>query len=67
LSTKEKIINKLMKKFKGGNFIMGKIIDGKEEAKKLKEGIKSFVQDRVNSGSRVPCLATILVGDDVGQ
>lgn len=46
---------------------MGKIIDGKEEAKKLKEGIKSFIQDRLNSGLRVPCLATILVGDDGGS
>jgi methylenetetrahydrofolate dehydrogenase (NADP+) / methenyltetrahydrofolate cyclohydrolase len=46
---------------------MGLIIDGRAYAKKLKEEIKQFALDRKSEGLRVPCLATILVGNDGGS
>lgn len=46
---------------------MGNIIDGKQIAKKYREEIKNFVSDKINRGIRVPCLASILVGDDGGS
>lgn len=46
---------------------MGNIIDGKLIAKKYREQIKSFVLDKKQKGIRVPCLTSILVGDDGGS
>lgn len=45
---------------------MSNIIDGRNLAKGLRENIKAFTQSLANQGSRVPCLATILVGNDKG-
>lgn len=41
-----------------------KIIDGKLVSAKVKERIKSQVDDIVNSGKRAPCLVVVLCGDD---
>ena len=46
---------------------MGVIIDGKALAKKTREEIKSFVESCAAQGMRVPCIATILVGNDGGS
>lgn len=46
---------------------MGKIIDGREIAKELKAKIKKFVDERISNGLKVPCLATILIGNDGGS
>lgn len=46
---------------------MGVIIDGKAEASKLKEEIKTFVEERKNLGKRVPCLTAIIIGADGGS
>lgn len=46
---------------------MGEVINGKELAKVLKEEIKTFVNERKYKGERVPCHATILVGEDGGS
>lgn len=46
---------------------MGLIIDGKAYAKELKEEIRQFTLRRKSEGLRVPCLATILVGNDGGS
>ncbi len=46
---------------------MGKIISGKEVAKLLRADIKSYVEKIKSQGKRVPCLATIIVGNDSGS
>lgn len=46
---------------------MGAIIDGKAVASEYKEKIKEFVQDRIKNELRVPCLASVLVGNDGGS
>ncbi|MFL0268388.1 bifunctional 5,10-methylenetetrahydrofolate dehydrogenase/5,10-methenyltetrahydrofolate cyclohydrolase [Candidatus Clostridium radicumherbarum] len=46
---------------------MGKIIDGKAEAAKLKEEIKNFVLKKKEENKRLPCLTAILVGKDGGS
>jgi methylenetetrahydrofolate dehydrogenase (NADP+) / methenyltetrahydrofolate cyclohydrolase len=46
---------------------MGTIIDGRAAAKRLKEDIKQFVQGAKADKNRVPCLATVLVGNDGGS
>lgn len=46
---------------------MGQIIDGKLQAKKYREKIASFVQERIKSGLKVPCIASIMVGNDGGS
>ncbi|MBB6631282.1 bifunctional 5,10-methylenetetrahydrofolate dehydrogenase/5,10-methenyltetrahydrofolate cyclohydrolase [Clostridium algidicarnis] len=46
---------------------MGNIINGKEIAKFLKNDIRKFAEDKKNQGNRVPCLATITVGQDGGS
>jgi len=46
---------------------MGQIINGKEVALKVKEDIKSFVNDRKEKNLKVPKIASILVGNDGGS
>ncbi|PJI09938.1 MULTISPECIES: bifunctional methylenetetrahydrofolate dehydrogenase/methenyltetrahydrofolate cyclohydrolase [Clostridium] len=46
---------------------MGELINGKAESKKYKEKILEFVENRKKSGLRVPCIASITVGDDGGS
>lgn len=46
---------------------MGQIIDGKLQAKKYREKISDFVEDRIKSGLKVPCIASIMVGNDGGS
>lgn len=46
---------------------MGQIIDGRAIAKNIKKEIIEFVGSRKELGMRVPCLATILVGEDGGS
>lgn len=46
---------------------MGLIIDGKLIAKEYRDEIKMFVSNLVEKGKRVPCIATILVGNDGGS
>jgi methylenetetrahydrofolate dehydrogenase (NADP+)/methenyltetrahydrofolate cyclohydrolase len=46
---------------------VGKIIDGRAIATELKAEIKRFVEERKLAGLRVPCLATVLVGNDGGS
>jgi methylenetetrahydrofolate dehydrogenase (NADP+) / methenyltetrahydrofolate cyclohydrolase len=46
---------------------VGTIIDGRAAAKKLKEEIKQFVNSAKADTHRVPCLATVLVGNDGGS
>jgi len=46
---------------------MGVIIDGKALAKKEREEIKEFAKECAEKGMRVPCIATILVGNDGGS
>ena len=46
---------------------MGICINGKDLAKEYKDKIKLFVEDIKNKNCRIPCLATILIGDDGGS
>lgn len=46
---------------------MGLIIDGKLIARKYRDEIKTFVLGLIDKGVRVPCIATILVGNDGGS
>lgn len=46
---------------------MGQIIDGKLQAKKYREKIADFVEQRIKSGLKVPCIASIMVGNDGGS
>lgn len=46
---------------------MGAVINGKEIAKAIRENIKEYVNKRKEKGLRVPCLATITVGEDSGS
>lgn len=46
---------------------MGRIINGKEVAIKVKEDIKNFVKEKKEEGKRNPKIASILVGDDGGS
>lgn len=46
---------------------MGVIIDGKAVASEYKKKIKSFVDNKIENGLRVPCLASVLVGEDGGS
>lgn len=46
---------------------MGQIIDGKLQAEKYRKKIADFVQERIKSGHEVPCMASIMVGDDGGS
>lgn len=46
---------------------MGKIINGKEVATKVKEEIKSYVLKRTAQGQEIPKIASILVGNDGGS
>lgn len=43
---------------------MGNIIDGALIAEKLQSSIKDYIKKREDRGLRVPCLATIICGDD---
>lgn len=46
---------------------MGCLIDGRAIAGKYREEIKKYVLEKKQNGMRVPCLASILVGDDGGS
>ncbi|ERI91333.1 tetrahydrofolate dehydrogenase/cyclohydrolase, NAD(P)-binding domain protein [Clostridiales bacterium oral taxon 876 str. F0540] len=46
---------------------MGMIIDGKTIAEKYRKDIIKFTEEKKNNSLRVPCLATILVGEDGGS
>ncbi|AOR23908.1 bifunctional methylenetetrahydrofolate dehydrogenase/methenyltetrahydrofolate cyclohydrolase [Clostridium taeniosporum] len=46
---------------------MGQIINGKEVALKIKEEIKTFVEERKNNKLSIPKIASILVGNDGGS
>ncbi|ACD25120.1 MULTISPECIES: bifunctional methylenetetrahydrofolate dehydrogenase/methenyltetrahydrofolate cyclohydrolase [Clostridium] len=46
---------------------MGQIINGKEVALKIKEEIKTFVEERKKNKLRIPKIASILVGNDGGS
>jgi methylenetetrahydrofolate dehydrogenase (NADP+)/methenyltetrahydrofolate cyclohydrolase len=46
---------------------VGIYINGKELAKEYKNRIKFFIDELNKKGSRVPCIATILVGNDGGS
>lgn len=46
---------------------MGQIIDGKLQAKKYREKIASFVKERINNGLQIPCIVSIMVGNDGGS
>lgn len=46
---------------------MGICINGKDLAIKSKDKIKFFIEDIKYKNSRIPCIATILVGDDGGS
>lgn len=46
---------------------MGEILSGKEVAIKIKEEIKTFVEERKSKGLTVPKIASILVGNDGGS
>ncbi|WP_294376311.1 bifunctional methylenetetrahydrofolate dehydrogenase/methenyltetrahydrofolate cyclohydrolase [uncultured Clostridium sp.] len=46
---------------------MGQLINGKEVAAKVKEEIKSFVEDRKEKNLKIPKIASILVGEDGGS
>ncbi len=46
---------------------MGKIIDGKAVAQSYRDNIREFVQNQSAVNKRVPCIATIMVGDDGGS
>ncbi|BCZ46879.1 bifunctional protein FolD [Clostridium gelidum] len=46
---------------------MGKIINGKEVALKVKEDIKNFISNRKEKDLKIPKIASILVGNDGGS
>lgn len=46
---------------------MGIKLDGKKVAEKFKNEIKGFVDHRVSTGLKPPCIANILIGDDGGS
>lgn len=46
---------------------MGQIIDGKLQAQKYKERIIQFINDRIKNGLRVPCMVSLMVGNDGGS
>lgn len=46
---------------------MWNIIDGKQIAIGYQKEIIEFVKERIDKGLRVPCLSTIIVGDDGGS
>ena len=46
---------------------MGISINGKELAKEYKGKIKFFIEKIKDNNSRIPCIATILVGNDGGS
>lgn len=46
---------------------MGKIINGKELAITYKNEIREFVKKREEQGEIIPCIATIMVGNDGGS
>jgi len=46
---------------------MGKIINGKEVALKVKEDIKNFISHRKEKDLKIPKIASILVGNDGGS
>lgn len=46
---------------------MGIIIDGKAVAQSYRDKIKEFVQKNIELNHRVPCIATIIVGNDGGS
>ncbi|MCM0650369.1 bifunctional methylenetetrahydrofolate dehydrogenase/methenyltetrahydrofolate cyclohydrolase [Clostridium swellfunianum] len=46
---------------------MGSIIDGRVAASAIKEEIKTFVEKAKLEKGRIPCLATVLVGNDGGS
>lgn len=46
---------------------MGERVNGTEIAKKIKEEIKAFVEDRKLKGKTIPKIASILVGNDGGS
>jgi methylenetetrahydrofolate dehydrogenase (NADP+)/methenyltetrahydrofolate cyclohydrolase len=46
---------------------MGKIINGKEVALKVKEDIKDFINNRKEKNLKIPKIASILVGNDGGS
>lgn len=46
---------------------MGNILDGKALAKEYRENIKGLVEKNYKIYGRVPCIATILIGDDGGS
>ncbi|WP_252249976.1 bifunctional methylenetetrahydrofolate dehydrogenase/methenyltetrahydrofolate cyclohydrolase [Clostridium sp. ZBS13] len=46
---------------------MGQIINGKEVALKIKEEIKTFVEERKKNKLRIPKIASILIGNDGGS
>lgn len=46
---------------------MGEVISGKVIAEEIREEIKKSIEDAKDKGYRVPCLVTILVGNDGGS
>lgn len=46
---------------------MGQIINGREVVNEIKEGIKTFIEKRNESGLIIPKIASILVGNDDGS
>lgn len=50
-----------------GSVKMGQIIDGKLQAKKYRKEISDFVDERIRKGLKVPCIASIVVGNDGGS
>ena len=46
---------------------MGEVISGKVIAEEIREEIKRSIEDAKDKGYRVPCLVTILVGNDGGS
>ena len=46
---------------------MGQLINGKDVAAKVKEEIKAFVNNRKETDSKIPKIASILVGEDGGS
>lgn len=53
--------------FLKGDFGMGNIIDGRLISSKIKESIKSSVEEKKKKGIREPRIASILVGKDGGS
>jgi methylenetetrahydrofolate dehydrogenase (NADP+) / methenyltetrahydrofolate cyclohydrolase len=46
---------------------VGKIIDGKLQAQKYKDKITEFINDRIKNNLRVPCIVSLMVGNDGGS